>query len=64
MAHKMTKEEFIIFMEEQKKEIDISKYIESKKVGYDLGNEYVLLWIKKYAAQFAKEWNKLHDIED
>ena len=39
------------------KEIEIHKWIESEKVGYDLGNEAVIDWIKNHAPHFIYQYH-------
>jgi hypothetical protein len=39
-------------------EILAHKWIESEKAGRDLGNDAVLDWISKYAAEFRAYWEK------
>lgn len=48
------------FMDAQIKEIEVYKWIESEKCGYDLGDEAVKNWIKKHAKSFREEWHKTH----
>jgi hypothetical protein len=40
---------------EQKKRIEIHKWITSEKAGRDLGDEAILEWVEKYAPVF-REW--------
>lgn len=51
------------FMKDQIKEIEIYKWIESEKCGYDLGNEATKSWIKKFAKEFRDMWNKNHNCQ-
>jgi hypothetical protein len=44
--------DFKKFMRLQCEEIRRRKWIESEKVGYDLGKDAELDWIKKYAVQY------------
>ena len=34
------------------------KWIESEKAGYDLGDQAVWDWVKKYAQEFRNYWEK------
>jgi hypothetical protein len=34
------------------------KWIESEKAGYDLGDQAVWDWVKKYAQEFREYWDK------
>lgn len=34
------------------------KWIESEKVGYDLGDQAVWDWVQKYAHEFREYWQK------
>jgi uncharacterized protein YjaZ len=34
------------------------KWIESEKVGYDLGDKAVWDWVQKYAHEFREYWQK------
>ena len=54
------KEEFKEFLKDQKHEMEIHKWIESEKVGHDLGNEAIKDWIDKYADEFRQNWNREH----
>jgi hypothetical protein len=42
----------------QIKEILKHKWIESEKAGIDLGDQAVIEWIEKYAADFRTHWEK------
>ncbi len=42
----------------QIQEILKHKWIESEKAGKDLGNQAILDWIHKYAANFRDYWEK------
>ena len=42
----------------QLQEILKHKWIESEKAGVDLGNQAVMEWIEKYAADFRCYWEK------
>ncbi len=46
------------YMRDQVNEIEKHKWIESEKVGYDLGKSAVMDWIKRYAKDF-REYAKL-----
>ena len=48
------------FMKEQIKAIEIYKWIESERRGYDLGNEASKEWIELYAKKFREDWDKNH----
>lgn len=43
------------YMYDQIKEIEIYKWIESEKAGYDLGSKAVREWIEKYAKEFREK---------
>jgi hypothetical protein len=34
------------------------KWIESEKAGYDLGDQAVWDWVRKYAQEFREYWEK------
>lgn len=42
----------------QIQEILTHKWLESEKVGYDLGDAAVLDWISRYAALFREYWER------
>jgi hypothetical protein len=50
--------DMLIFLEAEKAEMEKYKWIESEKAGRDLGNEAIIDWIHKYAAQFRESYNK------
>lgn len=56
----MSREEFVQFMEIQTNEMEKHKWIESEKVGHDLGNQAVMDWVRKYAKQFREEYTATH----
>ena len=49
------------FAKLQLHEINVHKWIESEKAGYDLGNEAILDWIRNHAKQFREEYGYLVD---
>jgi hypothetical protein len=55
----MTQKEFNLI---QLNEIDIHKWIESQKAGYDLGDQAILDWINNHARIFREE--NLHLFEN
>ncbi len=53
----MDKKEFHEFIQAQIQEILKYKYLESEKLGYDIGELRAgIEWVKKYAASFKKNW--------
>lgn len=42
----------------QAKEIEKYKWIESQKVGYDLGKDAINAWVEKNAKKFREEYNQ------
>ena len=52
----MTSEQFRQFMRDEIEEIQRHKWIESEKVGYDLGDRAVQDWICKFAARYRNWW--------
>jgi hypothetical protein len=52
------------FMEDQVKEMEIHKWIESEKANQDLGEEALKDWIKKHAEEYRKKWEKEHNDEN
>jgi hypothetical protein len=44
------------FLQDELDEIKKHKWIESEKVGYDLGETCCLEWITAFAARYRKEW--------
>lgn len=54
----LTKDEFKEFMDEQIKEIEKYKWIESEKAGHDLGNDCCYEWILKNAKLFREKYEQ------
>jgi len=54
------------FMEEQKHQMEIHKWIESEKAKRDLGDLPLLDWVTKFAAIFRQQWEEKYGpiIED
>lgn len=52
----MTDDEYKIFLEAQKDEINKYKWIESEKANRDLGVQACLDWIAKFAKDFRNNW--------
>jgi hypothetical protein len=52
----MSEDELKRYLEVQCEEIRKHKWIESEKVGYDLGQCACIDWIKKHAASFRGYW--------
>ena len=52
----MSKEELIFYNTAQIKEMETHRWIESEKVGYDLGEEFYLDWIVRHSQRFREEW--------
>ena len=51
--------EFSIFMKAQVREILIYKWIQSEKLGYNIGEQRASIeWVSKYAKLFANNWRK------
>jgi hypothetical protein len=50
--------EFRKFIDTETKLIDIAKWIESEKVGRDLGDAFVSKWISENAAEIRAAWNR------
>jgi hypothetical protein len=50
----MSYEHIEIINQEQKKRIEIHKWIASEKAGRDLGDEAIFEWLEKYAPLFRK----------
>lgn len=48
------------YMDDQIKEIELYKWLESEKANRDLGEEAVKDWIEKHAAEFRESWEKEH----
>ena len=59
----MTNNDFEQFMQSQIHEIEISKWLASEKAGHDLGNDYVMEWIKLYSKEYREQWNKERGIQ-
>lgn len=53
-------EKFKQFLSDECSEMRKYKWIESEKAGYDLGNEAIQDWIKKYAASYRNWWVNTH----
>ena len=47
---------------EEIRQMDIFKWIESEKCGYDLGDQAYITWIEKYASSFRKFANTLPEL--
>lgn len=47
-----------IYLEQQNKEIERHKWLESEKAGRDLGEEAVIDWIMKYADRFSESFSR------
>lgn len=54
----MEKNEYDKFIKDQLEEMKKHKWIESEKVGYDLGQDAIMDWVEKYAAAFRFEWHE------
>lgn len=54
----MTKEQFHKFMQDQTNEINIYKWVQSERVGHDLGNECCIEWVMKFAKKFREDWER------
>ena len=50
----------IQFLADQKNEIEKYKWIESEKVGHDLGNCAIMDWIRKYAKKYRDQYRQTH----
>ena len=55
------KDEMSMFMSAQVKEIERHKWIESEKVGHDLGDSAVRDWISKHAKEFREKFEAEND---
>ena len=55
----MSCKNFSEYMQAQIHEIEVFKWIESEKVGRDLGQEAITSWIKTYAGAFRESWETL-----
>ena len=51
------------YLEAQQKLIQKEKWIASEKAGKDLGDEYIHVWIKKYAKKFRQDY-VLEDLKE
>ena len=51
------RDDMLKFLLAEKEEMERYKWIESEKAGHDLGNEAIIDWIHKYAAQFRETYN-------
>jgi len=49
-----------VYMFFQCREMEKHKYLESQKIGYDLGDLAMLEWDKSYAPDFCRFWKKTH----
>ena len=56
----MEHDEFVQFLADQRVEMEKHKWIESEKVGHDLGNSAVMDWIRKYAKKYRDKYNLIH----
>jgi len=54
----ITHDELVEMMTAEKEEIAKHKWIESEKVGYDLGIYACLDWIHRFAAKWREEYEK------
>lgn len=45
-------------MHDELEEINRYKWIRSEQEHHDLGDEAVIEWIRKYAAEFRKQWEE------
>jgi len=52
--------EFQYFLQLQVEEMKKYKWIESEKVGHDLGNNAISDWIQKYAKDFREQYLHSH----
>jgi len=46
------------FIQDEIREIQKYKWIESEKAGHDTGEYSTLKWIENYACQYRKEWEE------
>jgi hypothetical protein len=44
------------FIDAERRAIEHAKYLEGCKTGKDPGNDFVLLWVDKYASDFRARW--------
>jgi hypothetical protein len=49
-----------MFMEDQMKEIEKVRKMKIKELGYDPGDEFIIIWISKNSQKFRDKWNKQH----
>lgn len=56
----MQHDEFTQFLNDQRDEMEKYKWIESEKVGYDLGDNAIIDWIRKYAKKYREVYNINH----
>lgn len=47
-----------VFINAQKKAIEVSKWIEGERIKSDPGTRYILFWIHAYAKDFKQAWNR------
>jgi len=52
----MNQGDLVNFLKDEISEMNRHKWIESEKVGFDLGQEALLDWIENYSHSFKKEW--------
>jgi hypothetical protein len=50
------REHFLEFCKLQMHEMEVYKYLESEKAGYDLGKSIYTEWIKKYGKAFRRQY--------
>lgn len=56
----MDANQFKEYMNDQIHEIEVHKWIESEKAGYDLGTSAVKDWISNHAKEYREEWEREH----
>lgn len=49
--------EFDLFIEAEKNAIEVSKWLEGEKLNTDPGEDFVKIWVKKYAKKFKENWD-------
>ena len=60
----LTPEEFERFISSELHEINRYKWLESEKLGYDIGrNRAAREWAEKYADGFSRFWQHAHAVE-
>ena len=60
MGRKFYTSKMYLFVQQENCEIDKLKWIESEKVGRDIGKDKaVFLWIKNHRSNWVTEYNKL-----